>query len=96
MFMWVPITLLQLFGIIRVSNPTPQTSTYNVRKQLEVKQQKLKWEKLGGKKKVCMRMHQYEIEHLERIVTLGACPLARGALASTARTISYVAPLGRF
>lgn len=57
---------------------------------MEMHQAKLKWEKLGGKKKVSMRVHQYEREHLERMVTLGTCPLARGALASTARTISYV------
>ena len=65
--------------------------TCNVGKDIEMKNERLKWEKLGGKKKVSMRIHQYEREHLERIVSLGTCPLARGALASTARTISYVA-----
>ena len=57
------------------------------------KYDKIKWENLGGKKKVSMKIHQYEWDHLERIVTLGTCPLARGALASTALVVSYMASI---
>ena len=48
------------------------------------------WEKLGGPKKVSMKVHQYEHDHLQKIVALGTCPLARGAIAPTARVASYL------
>ena len=57
------------------------------------KHARLKWEHIGGKKKVSMKVHQYEMGRLDRIVRLGTCPLARGSLAPTARTISYVSPM---
>ena len=51
---------------------------------------RLKWNKVAGPKKVSMRIHQYDRDQLKRIITLGTCPLGRGALAPTARIVSYL------
>ena len=58
------------------------------------KQEKLKWEGLAGAPKVCMRIHQYELPELRRIVQLGTCPTARGSLVPTARIASHMTYLG--
>ena len=55
---------------------------------------KITREQIGGKKKVSMKVHQYEREHLERLISLGTCPLARGSSAPTARAISHVTNIG--
>ena len=50
----------------------------------------LKWEKIGGKQKVCMRVHQYDMPVLQRILLLGTCLTARGAFIPTARIASHM------
>ena len=49
-----------------------------------------RWGKIVGPKKPSMKVHQYEIKHRRTIVTLGTCPFGRGALARTARLVSYL------
>ena len=53
----------------------------------------LKWEKIGGARKVCMRVHQYDMPELQRILLLGTCPTARGAFIPTARIASHMTHL---
>ena len=48
------------------------------------------WEKLGGPPKKSMRVHQYDLEYLKRIVNVGTCPAARGALSHLADILSHV------
>ena len=55
-----------------------------------MEQDTLKLDNVIDPKKPSMKIHQYEREHLEKIATLGDCPLARGARASTARVASYL------
>ena len=53
----------------------------------------LKCGKFGGAKKVCMRVHQYdlpELGELKRIAQLGTCPAARGSFFPTARIASHM------
>ena len=67
-----------------------------VQKQTMKEHSKLKWEKLGGAPRICMRIHQYEMPVLRRIVQLGTCPIARGSLVPTARIASHMFGLGKF
>ena len=60
------------------------------------KQESLKWERLGGAKKLRMGAHQYEKPILKRIVQLGTCPTARGSFIPTARIASHMVNLGAY
>ena len=57
-------------------------------------QEKLKWGKLGGVRKPCMRIHQYDMDMLRRIVQLGTCPTARGSFIPTARIATHMVQFG--
>ena len=65
-----------------------------VRKESLKRERRLKWDKIGGAQKVCMRLHQYDIPLLQRMVQLGTCPAERGALLPTARIASHMRYLG--
>ena len=63
------------------------------RKAMELSLKKgtyLKWERFGGAKKICMRVHQYDLPELKRIVQLGTCPAARGSFIPTARIATHM------
>ena len=47
-------------------------------------------EKLGGPPKKSMRVRQYDLAYLKRIITVGTCPAARGALSPRADILSHV------
>ena len=65
------------------------------RKEFLKSQDKLKWDKLGGSQRICMRVHQYDLPALKRIVQLGACPTARGSFVPTARIASHMVNFGQ-
>ena len=49
------------------------------------------WERLGGRQKKSMRIHQYELSSLKRIIAVGTCPAARGALSPLSNILSHMA-----
>ena len=63
-------------------------------KQALKDQRRLKWENLGGSQKPCMRIYQYDIPVLKRVVQLGTCPTARGSFVPTARIASHMIEFG--
>lgn len=75
---------------LRAAKAKEYRKRLKARKQDIARQESLKWESLGGGKKVCMRVHQYELPYLKRIVQLGTCPTARGSFIPTARVASHM------
>ena len=67
---------------------------YREKKKAEKKSKQVisltSWEKLGGPPKKSMRVHQYDLEYLKRIVRVGTCPAARGALSPLADILPHV------
>ena len=61
-----------------------------IRKLALKNQEKPKWEKLGGVRKQCMRIRQYDKAVLHRVAQLGTCPTARGPFIPTARIAPHM------